>query len=125
MVVNGKQGVRQEIRIRISRPSSPYVARQAGRRRENLSEDFLRLTVRTVAVFFFIVCILCQFLRWRTAQEYAEFERLTAVHADVSRQHAELLAQRDQLLAESRIVAAAAVRLGLYPPEPEQEHRLY
>jgi cell division protein FtsL len=122
MVVTGKKGqnVRREVRIRIASPAP----RQEHSVNEPLSEDFLRLTARTLAVVFLIVLLTSQVLHWLTNRETAELERLLAINAEVRREYTRLTAQRDELASKPRITAAAAVRLGLQLPTKEQEHRL-
>lgn len=129
MVVTGrkKQAIRQHgVRIRISRPSSPSfaghnVARASGG--EELSEDFLRLLVRSIAALLLVVLVLSLLLNWQIRQENAALERLAAIHASVKAEHERLTAKRNELMTEARIVKAAA-RLGLSLPNKEQEHRL-
>lgn len=122
MVITSKKGqnVRREVRIRIASPAP----RQEHSGKEPLSEDFLRLTTRTLAAVFLVVLLTSQILHWLTSREMAELERLLAINADVRREHTRLTAQRDELASKPRITAAAAVRLGLQLPTKEQEHRL-
>jgi cell division protein FtsL len=123
MLVAGKKGqnVRREVRIRISRPTNPWV----GGSKEPLSAELLRLVARLLAAAFLVVLFVSQLLHWRIDRETAELERLTAVNAELRREHTRLTAQRNELSSKPRIVAAAAVRLGLQLPTKEQEHRLY
>uniref|UniRef100_UPI004056300C hypothetical protein n=1 Tax=Candidatus Electronema sp. TaxID=2698783 RepID=UPI004056300C len=118
-----------KVKIRIPRPSSPSFATAHGPAqssgKDQLSPEFSRLLFRLLAGIGLVLLVLSQLLHWRISQARAELERLTAVNADVRREHARLIAQRDELASKPRIAAAAAVRLGLQLPDKEQEHRLY
>jgi cell division protein FtsL len=130
MIVTAKKGqkIQQGLRIRISRPSSP--AFTLPRQRPNssdgdLSERLYRLLFRSLFVLFVTVFILALLLRWSIQQEQVVLDELLTAQAQIRQEHAALMEERDQLRTRSRIAAAAAVRLGLYLPEKNQEHLLY
>ncbi|WP_417915143.1 hypothetical protein [Candidatus Electronema sp. JM] len=122
MLAVGKKGhnIRQEVRIRIASPPT-----RSSNGREEISAEFFRLLARLLAAIALATLLISLLLHWRIRQETAELERLTAVNAEVRRDHASLTAKRDELTSKPRVVAAAAVRLGLQLPTKEQEHQLY
>lgn len=128
MMVTGGKG--RNVRRDAPRPpvkptsgfSSPAV--QPGPSREPLSDEFLHLLFRLLLGIGVAVLIASQMLRWRVSRESAELERLLAAQTEIRQEHARLVAQQDELASKARIVASAAVRLGLHLPTKEQEHRL-
>lgn len=115
-----EHNIRQEVRIRIA---SPPTRSSSGR--EEISAEFFRLLARLLAAIALATLLVSLLLHWRIRQETAELERLTAVNAEVRRDHARLTAKRDEMASKPRVVAAAVVRLGLQLPTKEQEHQLY
>jgi cell division protein FtsL len=128
MVASGKkkQVIKHGARVRIARPSTPSFAgndRARDSYSEELSEDFLRLLVRSLAALLLVFFSLSLVLNWRIRQENAVLEHLAEKHADVKAEHERLTAERSRLMNKARIIKAAA-RLGLSLPEKDQEHRL-
>lgn len=128
MIVTGKnkQVIRHGVRIRISQPSSPSFAAQSMAKAnsgEQLSEDFLRLLVRSTAAMLLAFFVLSLLMNGQIRREQAVLEGLAADHARFSAEHERLTSRRNELMAEARIVKAAAP-LGLHLPTKEQEHRL-
>jgi hypothetical protein len=130
MIGTAKKGqqMQQGIRIRISRPSNPAFTMPRQRpdsSGEGLSQHFFRLLFRSLFVLFVIIFLLTLLLHRSIQREDLALQELLAVQAQIRQEHTEHLEARDQLSSRSRIAAAAAVRLGLYLPEKEQEHHLY
>ncbi len=95
------------------------------RRRDDFSEDFIRLSAYTlgaIVLFFFVVSL---FFSWNIGREKAAFEQQQLVCESLRREQAGLKVKRDQLLAKSRLVALGAAQLDLHLPETDQEHYLY
>uniref|UniRef100_UPI0040562CEF hypothetical protein n=1 Tax=Candidatus Electronema sp. TaxID=2698783 RepID=UPI0040562CEF len=130
MMVAGNKGrnVRREApRPAAAKPNSGFGFNgpaQTGPSREPLSSDFLRLLFRLLLAAGVAVLIVSQLLSWRVSRKTAELERLIAAQTEIRQEHARLAAQRDELASKARIVASAAVKLGLHLPAEEQEHRL-
>ena len=99
--------------------------KQSAQKTAILSEDLLRLLVRLLTVISLCVFLLGNVLRWYIHEEQVLFDHLMVKRAELLAERDDLLARRDHLASESRIVAAATVRLGLHLPEKDQEHRLY
>ncbi len=114
-----KNTVRQTIRVKITRPVAPSWET------DRLREHFFQLLFRLLTVLFVAAAAAGIFLHWRIGQEQDSLAGLTEQSTALSKEHAALLAQQDELMSQSRIAAAAAVRLGLQLPEKKQVHRLY
>ena len=95
------------------------------RKRDGFSEDFIRLSVYTLAAVFLFFFIVGLFFSRNIGREKASFAQQQLVYENLSREKASLESRRDQLLAKPRLVALGAVQLDLHLPEKDQEHYLY
>ncbi len=97
----------------------------AFRKEEKFSREFQRLSIRLLAVIFFIFFIVSQVFFWQIRHELEVFKHLEIVHNAAHKELAELYAKRDHLMSTPRMAARAAAQLNLHFPEKRQEHNLY
>lgn len=95
------------------------------RKRDGVSEDFIRLSAYTLGAVFLLFFLVSQFFFWNIGREKANLAQQQLVHESLSREQAELKDKRDTLLSEPRMVVLGAMELDLHLPEKDQEHYLY
>jgi hypothetical protein len=129
VVKKGGSGVNHTIPVRsIQSPALSFSLRRQVtifRRRDSVSEDFIRLSAYTLGAVFLLFFLVSQFFFWNIGREKANLARQQLVHESLGREQAELKDKRDKLLAEPRMVVLGAMQFDLHLPEKDQEHDLY